>query len=167
MESSQTNTTAFNMHETALNMHETALNMQAGTMTEKRVLELSEGNPFLTKLHATFHTDANLFFVMEFVNGGDLLYHIQARGDPGFKLVESRFYSAGDANTITNTNTIKTNTNPNTSTNTITTTMNTTTTINKNNSSNSNNNHATTMQVPSKPPTSTKHTGLSPRHHQN
>eukprot|EP00729_Bicosta_minor_P014304 gene14304-6434_t len=41
----------------------------AGTMTEKRVLELSEGSPFLTKLHATFHTDAHLFFVMEFVNG--------------------------------------------------------------------------------------------------
>lgn len=64
----------------------------AGTMTEKRVLELSEGSPFLTKLHATFHTDAHLFFVMEFVNGGDLMYHIQNQRI--FPPKQSQFYAA-------------------------------------------------------------------------
>jgi serine/threonine protein kinase len=64
----------------------------AGTMTEKRVLELSEGSPFLTKLHATFHTDAHLFFVMEFVNGGDLMYHIQ--NQRVFPYKQSQFYAA-------------------------------------------------------------------------
>lgn len=64
----------------------------AGTMTEKRVLELSEGSPFLTKLHATFHTEAHLFFVMEFVNGGDLMFHIQ--NQRMFPPKQSQFYAA-------------------------------------------------------------------------
>ena len=64
----------------------------AGTMTEKRVLELSEGSPFLTKLHATFQTDAHLYFVMEFVNGGDLMFLIQKFTI--FPKEQSMFYTA-------------------------------------------------------------------------
>lgn len=77
------------------------------TMVERRVLSLAWENPFLTHLYCTFQTKVqthihtskhsvhfnlayqiplnfvhfcvqeNLFFVMEYLNGGDLMFHIQ------------------------------------------------------------------------------------------
>ncbi|ESN96135.1 hypothetical protein HELRODRAFT_67947, partial [Helobdella robusta] len=47
------------------------------TMSERRVLELSNNHPFLVHLFFTFQSPSHVFFVMEFVNGGDLMFHIQ------------------------------------------------------------------------------------------
>ncbi|EDL88987.1 protein kinase C, delta, isoform CRA_a [Rattus norvegicus] len=62
------------------------------TMVEKRVLALAWENPFLTHLICTFQTKDHLFFVMEFLNGGDLMFHIQDKGR--FELYRATFYAA-------------------------------------------------------------------------
>ncbi|CAH1155368.1 unnamed protein product [Phaedon cochleariae] len=62
------------------------------TLIERKVLALGTKHPYLCHLLCTFQTESHLFFVMEYLNGGDLMFHIQTSGR--FPENQARFYGA-------------------------------------------------------------------------
>jgi serine/threonine protein kinase len=64
------------------------------TKSEKRVFLIAnkERHPFLLNLHACFQTETRVYFVMEYISGGDLMLHIQ-RGQFGLKRAQYVFTS--------------------------------------------------------------------------
>ncbi|EHB08957.1 Protein kinase C iota type [Heterocephalus glaber] len=59
---------------------------------EKRILRQASNCPFLVALHACFQTESRLFLVLDYVNGGDLLFHVQQQRT--LPEEHARFYSA-------------------------------------------------------------------------
>jgi novel protein kinase C epsilon type len=62
------------------------------TMAERRILSLGNKTNFLTVLHSSFQTPDMLFFVMEYVSGGDLMFHIMNKGK--FSADQTQLYAA-------------------------------------------------------------------------
>lgn len=63
----------------------------AHTLTENRVLQMTN-HPFLTSLKYSFQTHDRLCFVMEYVNGGELFFHLSR--ERVFSEDRTRFYGA-------------------------------------------------------------------------
>ncbi|CAJ0937750.1 unnamed protein product, partial [Mesorhabditis belari] len=61
------------------------------TYIERRVLILASQCPFLCQMFCSFQTNEYLFFVMEYLNGGDLMHHIQQV--KRFDETRTRFYA--------------------------------------------------------------------------
>mmetsp|Transcript_21759 Transcript_21759/g.19274 ORF Transcript_21759/g.19274 Transcript_21759/m.19274 type:complete len:167 (+) Transcript_21759:324-824(+) len=60
-------------------------------MTERNIIKLVN-HPFIVKLHYSFQSEEKLYFLLDFLNGGDLFHHIAISGK--FKEKRARFYAA-------------------------------------------------------------------------
>ncbi|CAF1042341.1 unnamed protein product [Rotaria sordida] len=61
-------------------------------MAERDVLVKNTRHPFLVSLQFSFQTPDKLYFVMDFVNGGELFFHLQQ--ERAFSEQRARFYAA-------------------------------------------------------------------------
>ncbi|KAH9260394.1 hypothetical protein BASA81_001564 [Batrachochytrium salamandrivorans] len=61
------------------------------TIAEREILELID-HPFLMKMHWSFQTEHKLYFVMDFLRGGELFFHL--KNERRFQEPRARFYAA-------------------------------------------------------------------------
>lgn len=66
-------------------------NLIIKTQAEREILGLIK-SPFIVNLYYAFQTEAKLYFVMDFLNGGELFYHL--RKDKRFTEDRASFYAA-------------------------------------------------------------------------
>ncbi|KAG7520894.1 serine serine/threonine-protein kinase Sgk2 [Solea senegalensis] len=71
---------------------------QKNIMAERNVLLKSLKHPFLVRLHYSFQTSEKLYFVLDYVNGGELFFHLQK--ERCFSEPRARFYTAEVASAI-------------------------------------------------------------------
>mmetsp|Transcript_25928 Transcript_25928/g.19545 ORF Transcript_25928/g.19545 Transcript_25928/m.19545 type:complete len:106 (+) Transcript_25928:230-547(+) len=64
---------------------------EAKAKAERKILETIE-HPFIVKLHYAFQTPTKLYYVMDFLNGGELFTHLRREGK--FSEDRARFYAA-------------------------------------------------------------------------
>jgi len=67
-------------------------------MAERNVLRNNQHHPFLVSLHSSFQTQEKLYFVLDYVNGGELFFHLQR--ERHFSEARARFYSAEMASAL-------------------------------------------------------------------
>ncbi|XP_071965259.1 serine/threonine-protein kinase Sgk3-like [Antedon mediterranea] len=67
-------------------------------MAERNVLIKNLKHPFLVNLHYSFQTLDKLYFVLDYVNGGELFFHLQR--ERSFTESRAKFYSAEIASAI-------------------------------------------------------------------
>jgi RAC serine/threonine-protein kinase len=61
------------------------------TMAERAILEKIR-HPFLVNLNYSFQSEDKLYFILDFVNGGELFFHLQK--EKRFSFERTRFYAA-------------------------------------------------------------------------
>ncbi|XP_056142457.1 serine/threonine-protein kinase Sgk2b isoform X2 [Lampris incognitus] len=71
---------------------------QRHVMVERNVLLKGLKHPFLVGLHFSFQTPNTLYFVLDYVNGGELFYHLQREGS--FPEPRATFYAAEMASAL-------------------------------------------------------------------
>ncbi|XP_073165923.1 serine/threonine-protein kinase Sgk2 isoform X4 [Lepidochelys kempii] len=71
---------------------------QTHIMAERNVLLKNVKHPFLVGLHYSFQTSEKLYFVLDYVNGGELFFHLQR--ERCFCEPRARFYAAEVASAV-------------------------------------------------------------------
>uniref|UniRef100_A0A0K0FFM1 non-specific serine/threonine protein kinase n=1 Tax=Strongyloides venezuelensis TaxID=75913 RepID=A0A0K0FFM1_STRVS len=67
-------------------------------MAERNVLKANINHPFLVSLHYSFQTKHKLYFILDYLNGGELFFHLQK--ERSFSETRSRFYAANIASAL-------------------------------------------------------------------